>query len=220
MKKLTGLIAILTVILVVADADAGILGKRYIGASVGQVTPGNDEVKDIDDSIISYGVGLRLPINANLDFVGSIGQSKLDGSVSEYDPYLGFYEIDVEGTGTSLGALLQYQFMPGDQVNPFVGVGVLWSKAEIEASVAGYSESEDDDDTGFTVGAGIEFNIDEKISINTGINYQSEMFDEDDIIAGVGFNAWVTPQLLLSVVGQYAFDSEDKGISAGLAIGF
>jgi opacity protein-like surface antigen len=220
MKKLTGLVAMLAVISIAADADAGILGKRYIGASVGQVTPGNDEVKDIDDSIISYGVGLRLPINANLDFVGSIGQSKLDGDTTMYDPMLGFYDVDIEGTGTSLGALLQYQFKPGEQVNPFVDVGVLWGKSEIEASVAGYTESEDDDDTGVTVGAGVEFNIDEKISINTGISYQSEMFDEDDVIAGVGFNAWVTPQLLLSVVGQYAFDSEDKGISAGIAVGF
>ena len=214
MKKLTGLIAILAVVAMVSYADAGILGKRYIGVSVGQITPGNDDLKDIDDSIITYGADLRLPIDANLDFVAVIGQSKLDGDVTIYHPWYGAYDVDVEGTGASLGGLLQYQYVPGE-VNPFVAVGVLWEKAEIEVE----GESEDDDDTGFVVGAGVEFNV-EKISINTGVNYQSEMLDEDDVIADVEFNAWVTPHFLLSIVGQYQFHSEDKYISAGFAIGF
>ena len=203
------------------NANAGILGKRYIGISIGQVTPGDEDLKEIDDSIFGYGVGIRLPIDANLDFLASIGQSKLEGNGTEWDPYYGiWYDWNVEATGTSLYSALQYQLQPGQQVNPFIVGGILRVKSEGEVKVNGYSESEDDDDTGFEVGGGIEFNIDDKTSFNIGVNYQSEIFDEDDTSMGIGFNIWASPQTLLSIVGGYNFDSEDKSILAGISVKF
>jgi opacity protein-like surface antigen len=218
MKKLFGLVVLVGAFAIANTVEAGILGKRYIGANIGQVTPGDEDVKRIDDSIITYGAGLRLPINTNLDVVASIGHSKLEGNMRRYDIHSGdvIYNENTEVTGTFLSALVQYQFVPGAKVNPFVNAGVEWAKSELESAAT----SIDDDDTGFLIGGGIEFNIDTKLSVNTGINYLSEMFDEDDFIAGIGFNAWVTPQLLLSIVGQYGFNSEDIGLSAGFAIGF
>ena len=217
MKRFLILLVLLAVVTTSTSVHAGLLGKRSFGISIGQVTPGDDEVKEFDDSILTYGANLRLPIDEHIDFIANIGQAKISGDLPVYDPYyLRTYMVKVDGTSTSLGGGLTYQVRPNEQVNPYLGLGVLWSKVEYESM----GESEDDDDTGILVGGGIELNMNEQASLDMGITYQSEMFDEDDIYVGLGLNIWVTPEFRLSVAGEYGIDSQDKGISGGLGIGF
>jgi opacity protein-like surface antigen len=226
MKKLIAAIAIITAVSVVYQANAGILGQRYVGANVGYVSPGDSFIEEIDDSILTYGVELRLPVSANLDIVAAGGQRLLEGDVpysfsdySDYSDYAYYYEsgsIEVEVTSTTVGGLLQYQFYPGAPINPFIGAGVMWSEYEIEVE----GVSVDDDDTGVLVGGGLEFNLNDTMSLIGGLHYQTEMFEEDDVIANAGFNIWIIPNLLLSVTGEYRFEAEDIGVAAGLGIAF
>ena len=217
MNKYIILIAVTAVFLGSINADARYLGKRYVGLGIGYVTPGDDAVKEFDDSIISYGANIRLPASTNIDFIANVGQAKIGGDMPVYDPYYNrTYIVDVDGTSTSVGGGIQIHFLPTEQVDPYLGVGFLWSKVEFES----LGESTDDDDTGVVAGGGVEISINEQVSVSGGITYQSEMFDEDDILGGIGLNIWVKPQFLLSVSAEYGFDSEDFGISGGIGIGF
>ncbi len=217
MNRSVIIIALLAIIASSTSASAGLLGKRNFGINIGQVTPGDDAVKEFDDSILTYGANLRLPMDEHIDFIANIGQAKISGYLPVYNPYyLRTYMVKVDGTSTSLGGGLTYQIRPNEQVNPYLGLGFMWSKVEYKSM----GESEDDDDIGILVGGGIELNMNEQASLDIGITYQSEMYDEDDIYVGVGLNIWVTPEFRLSVAGEYGIDSQDKGISGGLGIGF
>ena len=53
MKKSIILLAILATIVSSISASAGHLGKRSFGINIGQVRPGDDEVREFDDSILT-----------------------------------------------------------------------------------------------------------------------------------------------------------------------
>jgi hypothetical protein len=217
MKKSIILLAILATIVSSISASAGHLGKRSFGINIGQVRPGDDEVREFDDSILTYGANMRLPIDSHIDIIANIGQAKISGDLPVYDPYyLRTYMVNVDGTSTSLGGGLAYQFKPNQKVNPYLGLGILWSKVEYESM----GESEDDDDAGIIAGGGIELNVNDQASFDIGLSYQSEMYDEDEIFVGLGFNVWITPEFRLSIAVEYGIDSQDRGISGGLGIGF
>jgi hypothetical protein len=217
MNKYLFLTVLIAIIASSTSTRAGLLGKRTFGINIGQVTPGDDDVKEFDDSILTYGANLRLPIDKHIDFIVNIGQAKISGNLPVYDPfYLRTYMVKVDGTSTSLGGGFTYQVRPSERVNPYVGLGLIWSKVKYES--AGHSE--DDDDAGVLVGGGIELNMNEQVSLDIGMTYQSEMFDEDDIIVGIGLNIWFTPEFRFTVAGEYGIDSENMGISGGIGIGF
>ncbi|TWI73220.1 outer membrane protein with beta-barrel domain [Desulfobotulus alkaliphilus] len=204
----------------ILPAEAGIFGKRYIGFSVGHTIVGDEELQNIDDPILSYGLGGRFPVSPNLDLMGSVTQSKISGDMYLYNQWGGYYSVSMKTTGTIISGSFQYHFLPEEKVNPFIGLGLAWSKVETETSFGGYTYSETDNDAGALLGAGAEISLDDTISLNFGILYQTEMYDKEDFILGGGFNLWATPQLLLTIAGQYSFEFENKSISAGISIGF
>lgn len=217
MKKSIIFIAMLATIAGSISASAGLLGKRSIGINIGNVRPGDDAVREFDNSILTYGANIRLPIDSHLDFIANIGQAKISGDLPIYDPYyLRTYMVKVDGTSTSLGGGLTYQFKPNEKVNPYLGLGIMWSKVKFESM----GESEDEDDTGIIAGGGIELNVNDQASFDIGLSYQSEMYDEDEITVGLGFNVWVTPEFRLSIAVDYGTDLQDMGISGGIGIGF
>lgn len=59
----------------------GLLGKRYIGLEISQMTPGDDYIKDIDDSILGLGAGINIPVNPNVDAVVSLSYEKIEGEI-------------------------------------------------------------------------------------------------------------------------------------------
>lgn len=199
------------------NADANFLGKRYVAIGAGVLSPGDDIVNDIDDSIVTYSANLRYPLNSTYDLLASFGQAKIDGDMNVYIPnYLSSINTDVDGTSTSIRGGIQFHFRPNDQIDPYIGVGIIWSKFEFDTMY----ESSDDDDFGIVAGGGLEININEIFSIGSGLTYQSEMFDEDDFVGTVSLNIWPTSSFLISVSTDYSFDSEDLGLTGAIGIGF
>lgn len=217
LKTLTGVMVLGLSVAIVADASGGVLGQRYISAGVGQVSPGDDLVKEVDDSLLSYGAGVRWPLATNLDLVISFGQTQLKGDMTGYDyRYDDYVTMKADGRGTSVAGQLQYQFLPGAKVNPFISGGVIWGKSRLRWGPF----IEEDDDTGFLIGGGAEISMSADVSVNTGLHYQSEMFEIDDIIFNLTVNVWATKRLLLSCGAAYGFDTEDMALSVGAGVSF
>jgi len=210
--------ATITTILVGSyNANARYLGRRYVSFNVGNVTPGDDAVKDFDDSVLFYGANLRLPVSSYVDIIANAGQAKMSGEFPVYYPYYyRTYYTEADGTSTSVGGGVQIHFFPTEIVDPYLGVGFLWNQIEFDTLV----ESTDDDDTSIVAGGGLEISANEKVSINVGVSYQGEMYDEDEILGDVGLNVWVNSFLLLAFSAEYGFNSEDFSVSGGLGIGF
>lgn len=216
MNKVVTLLVVASCFVVPAfeEAAAGILGRPILGASAGKVWPHDEAVKAFDDSIVTYNASLRVPVNANVDLVGNLGQSLAEGLVEGYE---------IEATGTYLSLLLQYQFAPRAVVNPFVEAGILWARYEEEYSDDYYYRGEtiyEDDDVGFTFGGGLELNFDEQLSLNLGAAYETEIMEADEIAVSAGLNLWATPNLLLSLYCSHGFESENTGLAGGISFGF
>lgn len=216
MKKAVTLLAIVSCLVMPAleEAAAGILGRTILGVSAGKTWPHDEAVKAFDDSIVTYNGSLRIPVNANVDLVGNLGQSLAEGFVEGYE---------IEATSTYLSVLLQYQFAPRAVVNPFVEAGILWARYEEEYRDDYYYYGEtiyEDDDVGFVFGGGLELNIDEQVSLNIGVAYETEILDADEIAVSAGLNCWATPNLLLSLYCSHGFESENTGLAGGIAFGF
>ena len=222
MKKSLILVGLMTCSLIVGSAYAGFLGKRYISLGIGSVRPGDDEIRDFDSSILTYGANCRFPVDSHLDIIAGISRAEISGEMYSYNPYtsLSAYPIvtpvSIDGTSTTFRGGLTYQFKPGEKINPYVGIGFAWNKTELESM----GESIDEDDTGAVLGGGLEANVNEQLSFGLGISYHTEMYDEDETSLGVGLDFWATPQLLLSFGAEYALSSKDAGVSGGVGFGF
>lgn len=188
----------------------GLLGKRYIGFSISQMTPGDDFVKDIDDSILGLGGGINIPISTNIDAIFSLGYAKLEG---------GLMGVDVEATSIALLGGLNYHFTPDKKVDPFVGIGAGLSKVKTETSYLGYELSDDEDDFAISIGGGVEIDLNDKISLRPNIEYLN-IGDKDDFALGIGLNMWFNESVFGSLSVSYALDEGDVFYSAGIGFGF
>lgn len=188
----------------------GLLGKRYIGFEVGQMTPGDEWVKDVDDSILFFGGGFNIPLDSNVDFGISIGYSKLAGS---------WEGVDIESTAKSLTGSIAYQFKPEQQINPYITVmcGIVSSEAEF--SIPGFSLREKDDDFAFSVGGGIEIELSSQSALRPNIDYV-KVGDEDDFFMGLGLNFWFTDNVVGTLAIDYGFDEGDLYYGVGVGFGF
>lgn len=197
-------------IAVQSGSAQGLLGKRYIGFNISQTTPGDDDVKDIDDSILGLGVSINAPVNTNVDAVFSLGYSKLEGD---------FMGIDFEATSIGFLGGLNYHFMPDKKVDPFVGIAAGLVKTDAKASYFGYELSDDEDDFGITIGAGVEIDLNDQMSFRPNIGYV-KAGDKDDLAAGIGLNVWFNESVFGGLAVSYAFDEGDVLYSAGIGFGF
>lgn len=188
----------------------GLLGKRYIGFEIGQMSPGDDDLKDIDDSILQLAGGINIPVNPNVDAVVSLSYAKLEGDVEG---------IDVEATAKAVRAGINYHFTPEQQANPYVRISVGFVSTDAEASVSGYSESEDETDFAIAIGAGVEVDLNDQVAIRPSIGY-SKVGDEDDFGAGISLSIWFNESVFGGLATSYAFDDGDVSYSAGLGFGF
>ena len=53
----------------------GLLGERYVGATYQLMTPGNDDIQEIDNSIDGFSVFLNQPLDCNWDLRFSAAHS-------------------------------------------------------------------------------------------------------------------------------------------------
>ena len=203
-------ITVVMVLGIAGPAQGGLLGERYIGIQVSQTTPGNDDVKDIDDSILGLGGIINVPINTNVDAVFSLGYSKLEGEL---------VGIDCEATSIGLLGGLNYHFTPDEKVDPFVGIAVGLVKTSAKASYLGYELSEDQDDFALSIGGGIEIDLNDQISLRPNIGHFN-VGGEDDFAAGVGLNVWFNKSIFGGLAVSYGFDEGDVSYSVGIGFGF
>ncbi len=190
----------------------GLLGKRYIGLEIGQMTPGDDFLKDLDDSVLLLAAGINIPVNLNVDAVVSLGYGKIEGEIDG---------VDVEGTTKTILGGIKYHFTPDKTINPFIGilVGVVSQEAKFSVPGYDYSLTEDEDEFSFTVGSGVEFDLNDKIAIMPSIAY-SKIDDEDDFIASISLSIWFNESFFGGIGSAYAFDDGDVTYSANCGIGF
>jgi opacity protein-like surface antigen len=207
-------IAVLVVLVMGVAAQStlaqGLLGKRYMGFEIGQTTPGDDDIKDVDDSILQLGGGINIPVNPNVDAIVNLSYAKLEGYIEGVD-----YEATAKGV---LGGI-NYHFTPDQKVNPFVGILVGFVSTEAETSVPGYSESEDEDDFAIAVGAGVEVDLNDQVAIHPTIEYD-KIDDEDCFIAGIGLSMWFNTSVFGGLSAYYAFDDGDVSYSTEIGFGF
>ncbi len=188
----------------------GLLGERYIGFAISQTKPGDDFVKDIDDSILGLGGGINVPISTNVDAIFSLGYAKLEG---------GLMGVDVEATSIALLGGLNFHFAPDKKVDPFVGIALGLVKTKAKASYFGYELSDDEDNFATSIGAGVEIDLNDKMSLRPNIAY-SKIGDEDDFALGIGLNMWFNESVFGSLSASYALDEGDVYYSAGIGFGF
>jgi outer membrane protein len=73
---------------------------------------------------------------------------------------------------------LQYHFLPGERVRPYVGAGVNWTifydedaKASLETALGGPTRVSMDDSFGWAVQAGVDFDLTERLFFNVDVKY-------------------------------------------------
>jgi hypothetical protein len=211
------------VVLFAADSALarGFLGERFISIRGGIIRPGDDEVRDIDDSIVTGGVGVNVPMSEQLDIRARASYSKLDGD-EDADTVMGPVPVSVEVEGYSIGVGADMHFKPDDQVDPFVGVtvGLRRSKAEANVSALGITDEAEEEDASLTVTVGAEVDVSASAAVTGVVGYQLEDESNDDGFAEVAFNIWLSEMVGLYVSGGIAFDDEDTRYGGGLLIGF
>ncbi len=222
MKKIiVGLIFIMT-ICAAGNVYSATLGRRYIGGSFGYVKFGDDWTDDIFGSMNIFQAGLNTPINRNTDFTVGFGRSHAESYRVYFPDYRSYGKL--EATSLAFSGGINYQFLPDEQVNPYLSVGFSGVKSELKLKIEGYaSETIDDNDIGFNFGFGVEFLLGDaytepEMSIKAALGYNTIW--EGDLNLGVSFNAWVNPKVLLSVGFNYLFDEGDRVIHGGVGIGF
>lgn len=188
----------------------GLLGKRYITIQIGQTTPGDDEIEQIDDSIFQLGGGVNLPVNPNLDANISLSYEKIDGD---------YQGVDVESTAKGILGGINYHFTPKEKTNPFIGVRVGFVSIDSEASAAGYSATEDETYLALSLLTGIEIDLSNQVAIRPNLQYE-RVDDEDDFVADISLSVWLNNAVFGGIGTTYAFDDGDVSFYAGIGIGF
>lgn len=192
----------------------GLLGKRYTSFSIGIQKPGDDYVKQVDDSILQLGGQINLPVNSNVDANFTLSYEQLDGDDDQ--------GLDFEGTSKSVVGGVVYHFTPDQKINPFVGVGVGFVSVDIEATAVGFHSTSDETDLGFSLVTGIEIDLNSRIAIRPTLGYYriENEYNDDDFTTGVSFNVWFNNSVFGGIRTTYALDEGDVTILAGLGLGF
>ena len=212
MKSIIGVgvwfITLGAMLFVVPAHAEGLRGADYLTLEAGAFTYGDDVIDDAFGTHIDLFGSLNKALTRNVTLLGKIEGIYADGSKDG---------IDLTHTGVKAGLSGVYLIAPDNAANPYILAGGLFEYNQIEGSVGGDSESEDDTDVGFEVGGGVEFALGTQAIADVGLIYQSiGDFDSLTPTARLGF-AFNEKTLGLLTVG-YALDEEDSWIRAGLAV--
>jgi len=196
----------------------GLLGQRYFRAVVESTRLGNDRLRDVDDSVLGYGLTFNCPLTSNIDLGARVGHRSFDGETRLPGVPGPAGVVNVEGAGTNFGALLRGHFLPDQQADPFVIVGVGYVDYSTEASgLRGLlREKEADDDFGFVGGGGVEIRVFDQSAVRPNF-----LFDDDgDFDIGLSVNHWFNENIFGDCGVDYTFDNDNLSFSIGLGMGF
>ena len=221
MKKILALTAALFMSLALAASDSfaqGLLGTRHLSVAYGNMFPGDDVVKGIDDSVMEIGTTLNFPVIKNLDVFVSLGYSQIKGALpgETMESNLDTKRID---------AGVAYQFFPGQSFNPFVrgSVGyVSKSGASNSANqtIPGFPTGDKaEGDVAYGIGGGIEVPFAGQFAANMGFDYASAG-DVDDFVGFVGVNGWFNKVIFAGLGFSYGLEAGDFAYSTSIGFGF
>lgn len=181
----------------------GLLGKHYIEFQIGQLNPGDDDVENIDDSIFFLSGKYNNPFNPNVDTFIKFEYFRLEEEISSGD-----YK---ESTSIDAMAGINYQFRPKEEVNPFlnVSVGMEWTKVEIN------NQDSDETDSAFSVGGGVEVELNQRTSLVPELVY-IKVNGDADVSVGTSINYGIHEGLFGSFGIRYEFEQENILYSVGL----
>ncbi len=143
-------------------SNKGLLGETFIKASIGTTSFGDKETADLINSNINYGISGQIKINNNLNFGGSVGMLNAD---IDYNGITG----DISTTSLSLGGL--YHFLPNDTIDPFVSLSLAYIASNTNTKYQGQTFSKSDSDNGYSISAGAEFDLTNKIFLTPLLSY-------------------------------------------------
>ena len=129
-----------------------------------------------------------------------------------------FGGINVEATAFGFLLGLTYQFSPGADTNPFVGIGIGVVETEVTASVPGLTAKSDSTDFAATLGGGVEIAISAMAAISPSIEVQT-VDDESDVFASLPLNIWFNDRVYGLLAAAYGFDDGDVLYGFGLGFG-
>ncbi len=204
---------------------AEVFGKRYLSLDAGTIWLGDGELSDFADNMFIYGANIRLPIIRQWDFVAKMSRAEADGShttckVPGYCvPVTGSYERSrVDGIG-------YFSFSPESDLNPFMGLGVIYGKNSHEASFVNPStlqtgvNVDNNEDWGYTGAIGIELNFETDKTIIFEAHAE-RIFDESETRLASQAIKWFSKRLFVEAKGQYEIESKNIYGALGLGVAF
>ncbi|MHB8834123.1 MAG: outer membrane beta-barrel protein [Candidatus Methylomirabilia bacterium] len=221
MKKTLALTAALFMTLALCASDSfaqGLLGMRTLSVSYGNMFPGNDVLRRIDDASTQIGLKLNYPVLQNLDAFASLGYSQLKGNLpgENLESNLDTKRID---------AGVAYQFFPGQAFNPFVrgSVGYV-SKSGANNSdnqlIPGFPEGDKaEGDVAYGIGGGIEVPFGGQFAASLGFDY-AKAGDVDDFVGFVDMNGWFNKVLFAGLGFSYGINEGDFAYYTNIGFGF
>lgn len=221
MKNILALTAALfmTLALFASDSSAqGLLGTRNLSVSYGNMFPGDDVLKRIDDAAMEIGLTLNYPVIKNLDVFASLGYSQLKGNLpgENMESNLDTKRID---------AGVAYQFFPGQAFNPFVrgSVGYV-SKSGANNSenqlIPGFPAGDKaEEDFAYGIGGGIEVPFAGQFAASMGFDYK-KAGDVDDFVGFVDMNGWFNKILFAGLGFSYGLEAGDFAYSTSIGFSF
>ena len=186
-----------------------LLGSNYAGGSFGFFQFGDDRIDDVVGTAYGVdGVG-NLNLMPNLDLKLAVSYLWAEGNE-------GGVEIDMSGLAAGAN-LIAYRTCYRDWIHPFVGAGLSVVENETQLSSAGLSVGGDGTEVGFDAGAGVELELGEKYLLRVGGDY-FYIDDDDDVNLSATLGYWLSSQVLATVRGTYAIDSENTALYLGLRL--
>lgn len=194
------------VLLVAVHAQANTLGSGFAGSEIGIIRAGDAATRDIDSSILAYGVVINVPVLSNLDVIADAERRELRGRVEG---------VNISGDTDRVAVGARAHILAKEPFNPFWDASLLWSRVETKTG----QDKDKGDDVGFRVGSGVEINVSPALSFLVGLSYY-DVLDEDGFVGNAWMHYWAIDELMFFARYRYDFDSDDQRISGGLAFRF
>lgn len=234
MKKVMVGLVVLAVLVSVADVTfASTLGQRIVSGELGIVQLGDDfdEVDDFLDDIYVYGLALQLPIGDYVALLANVSRTTIKGDVNEDGTR---FSLNMDLTSFTGGA--QVHFMPGQQINPFIGAAYSYTLVDVELRAGGETAKDDDWESALILSAGVEISFTKQLSLLVGVSRTdgqttADLFGDElggDLLGGdvkdkrnsvnAALNFWLADNFLVG--GTFWQDLEDDTRIFGGRLGF
>lgn len=199
------------------DASAqGLLGKGYMGVSLGQFISGEDVIKNADDGVMVFGIEGNYPVLKNLDVFASGSYSKLDGAAEGET-----LRVTVKTREVWAGAT--FHFLPETALDPFVkaAVGYVGYNRSNPYFNNDYTKTFGKDGTenkfGFSIAAGVDVPFAGQFSARPAVAYKL-IDDMDDFGTTIDFTGFFNKNFFAGMNVGYWVDKGD--LTYGTMLGF